>query len=109
MSDVEKTTPTQASNIRPEDHLLHGRGNQFLDIQSRILDPPPLASAIPKGCFLFSQDDEPHLRRFLLTCGLVCFIDVSEVPYDSAGHPIGGGLFGVWHHKGKRSSFDRRP
>ena len=58
VSDVEKTTPTQAGNIRPEDHLLHGRGNQFLDIQSRILDPPPLASAIPKGCYLVSQDDE---------------------------------------------------
>ena len=57
-----------------------------MDIQSRILDPPPLASAIPKGCYLVSQDDEPHLRRFLLTRGLVRLIDVSEVPYDTAGH-----------------------
>ena len=97
VSDVEKTTPTQAGNIRPEDHLLHGRGNQFLDIQSRILDPPPLASAIPKSCYLDSQDDEPHLRRFLLTRGLVRLIDVSDVSYDTAGHPIVGGLFGVWH------------
>ena len=26
VSDVEQTTPAQAGNIRPEDHLLHGRG-----------------------------------------------------------------------------------
>ena len=52
---------------------------------------------------------KPHRRRFLLTRGLVRLIDVSEVPYDTAGHPIVGGLFGVWHRNGKRLIFDRRP
>ena len=75
MSDVERTTPAQAGNIWPKDHLLHGGGEQFLDIEARILHPPPLASAIPKGCCLVSQDEEPHLRRFLLSRGLVRLVN----------------------------------
>ena len=106
---MEQTTPSQAGNIRPEDHLLHGRGEQFLDIEARILNPPPLASTIPKGCYLVSQDEEPHLRRFLLSRGLVRLVDFSDVPFDTAGNPIVGGLFGVWHRNGKRLIFDRRP
>ena len=107
-SDVEQTTPAQAGNIRPEDHVLHGRGEQFLDIEALILDPPHSASAIPTGCYLVSQDEEPHLRRFLLSRGLVRLVKFSDVPFDTAGNPIVGGLFGVWHRNGKRLIFDRR-
>ena len=49
VSDVEKTTPAQAGNIRPEDHLLHGRGEQFLDIGARILDPPLWPVLFPRA------------------------------------------------------------
>ena len=100
VSDVEQTTPAQARNIPAEDRLLHGRQEQFLDIGAHILHPPPLASAIPKGCYLVSQDEEPHLRRFLLSRGLVRLGNFSDVPLDTAGNPIVGGLFGVWHRNG---------
>ena len=33
----------------------------------------------------------------------------SDVPFDTAGNPIVGGLFGVWHRNGKRLIFNRRP
>ena len=81
VSDLEQTIPAQAGNIRPEGHLLHGRGEQFLDIGARVLDLLPLASAISKDCYLVSQDEEPHLRRFLLLRGLVRLLVSLLIPH----------------------------
>ena len=36
-------------------------------------------------------------------------VDFSDVPFDTAGNPTVGGLFGVWHRIAKRLIFDRRP
>ena len=108
-SRIEGTLPSTGGQVLPEDHLLEGRAAEFLDINARVLDPGPEPHTIPRGCYMVSPEDEHELRISLLSRGIARLIPETDVARDSSGRLLLAGMFGVWHRKGLRLIFDRRP
>jgi len=61
--------PEIAGTANPLDLLAPERAAEFRDVNSRVKDPPPDDSELPKPCYRVSRSSEAELRRATLKSG----------------------------------------
>ena len=100
--------PENAGTANPLDLLAPEHTAEFRDVNSRVKDPSPDDSELPKPCYRVSRSSEVELRRAVVNSGTAVLVRGSCTPKTKKGRLLLGGLFGVPHNDRLRVIFDRR-
>ena len=101
--------PEEGGRTFPEDWLPEEKARAFLNWRVRVREEEPL-EATPQGCLLISREDELIMRRKLVQRKMAGLVPEKDIPLDSKGNLLLGGLFAVRSKPTKdRLIFDHRP
>ena len=101
--------PATAGTVDPCG-LLQGDRRRVMENLQELRRPEHLWDSVVTACHRVAPQEEAGLVKKLLSCGMVELVAEKELPHDSSGNLLVGGLFCVKKNEEEdRLIFDRRP
>ena len=101
--------PARAGTVSPSDHLPPDR-QKIYDNMQELRRPEHLWDEVVTACHRVDKDEEENVMRKLLKHSMVVLVKESDLPRDSRGSFLAGGLFCVAKNDLEdRLVLDRRP
>ena len=102
--------PEVAATCDPLAHLYEPERSEFRNMKMSVAPTAPPLPGWPRPCHMVVKGKYDELLERLLESGMVRFVEDSQIPRDTVGRALAGGLF-VVPHKADRDRLinDRRP